>query len=67
MRTLHWHDGRQAAEEMRVININAYFAQEILLLLDEAGFRDVTIEGGYTGLPAKPDDGTVVFLARRPA
>jgi hypothetical protein len=42
-----------------------YFAQEILLLLDEAGFRDLAVDGGYTGRPATADDGMVAFMARR--
>jgi SAM-dependent methyltransferase len=42
-----------------------YFAQEVLLLLEEAGFRDLAVEGGYTGLPATADDATVTFVARK--
>jgi hypothetical protein len=40
-------------------------AQEVLLSLDEAGFRDVAIEGGFTGQPATPDDGMLAFVARK--
>jgi SAM-dependent methyltransferase len=61
-----WRDGAVVAEEEHRIDINLYFAQELLLMLDEAGFRDVVIEGDYTGLPATPDDGDVIFVARRP-
>jgi len=50
-----WHHGL----------IARWFAQEILLLLDEAGFREVAVEGGYTGRPAVPDDPMVVFVARK--
>ena len=34
-------------------------------MLHDAGFRDVTIEGNYNGLPATGDDGMVVFVARK--
>jgi hypothetical protein len=42
-----------------------YFAQEICLMLANAGFQDVVIEGNYTGLPATGDDGMVIFVARK--
>lgn len=66
MRIRLWRGSQALAEEQRLIHLNAYFAQEILLMLDVAGFRDVVIEGRYTGLHATADDGTVVFVARRP-
>ncbi len=59
-----WHDGRVVAEEAHSLAENLYFAQEILLMLGEAGFRDLRVEGGYTGEPATPDDGSVVFIGR---
>ena len=52
-------------EEAYSLKENLYFAQEILLLLDEAGFRDVAVEGGYTGRPATANDGMVAFTAIR--
>jgi hypothetical protein len=67
MRARLWHEGQIVKEEAHDLYENLYFAQEILLMLDDAGFRDVTVEGGYTGEPATPDDGMVVFVARRPA
>jgi len=38
-----------------------------LLLLEEAGFRDLTVEGGYSGRPAVGDDPMVAFVARKRA
>lgn len=67
MRIRLWHEGQLVGEEQRLIRLNLYFAQELLLMLDVAGFREVTIEGRYTGLPATADDGTVVIAARRQA
>jgi len=60
-----WHGGEIVKEEAYSLKENLYFAQEILLLLDEAGFRDVAVEGGYTGRPATADDGMVAFTAIR--
>jgi len=60
-----WRGGEIVGEEAYSLRESIYFAQETLLLLDEAGFRNVTIEGGYTGLAATADDGTVVFVATK--
>ena len=67
MRARLWHEGQIVKEEAHDLHENLYFAQEILLMLDDAGFRDVAIEGGYTGRPATADDGMVVFVASKPA
>ena len=63
MRARLWHEGKVIKEEAHDLHENLYFAQEVLLLLEQAGFRDVQIEGGYTGKPATPDDGMAVFVA----
>jgi ubiquinone/menaquinone biosynthesis C-methylase UbiE len=57
------HGGEIVKEEAYTLTENLYFAQEILLLLDEAGFRDAAVEAGYTGRPATADDGMVAFTA----
>jgi hypothetical protein len=62
-----WSKGKVVKEEEHSLKENLYFAQEVLLLLEDAGFRDVVVEGGYTGKPATPDDGMVCFVARKPA
>lgn len=66
VRGRRWHDGGLAEQDEYAIVLNVYFAQEILLMLDTAGFRGVEVQGRYTGLPATSDDTTVVFLATRP-
>jgi SAM-dependent methyltransferase len=65
MRALLWRDGSVVKEESYELKSCLYFAQEILLMLTVAGFRDVTVEGNYTGVPATGDDGNVIFVARR--
>jgi SAM-dependent methyltransferase len=62
-----WRKGRLVAQEAHRLAINLYFAQELVLMLEDAGFSDVVIEGDYTGVPASADDGNVVYVARRPA
>jgi ubiquinone/menaquinone biosynthesis C-methylase UbiE len=65
MRARLWRGGQIIKEEAHDLQENLYFAQEILLMLEEAGFHDVVIEGGYSGRPATPDDAMVVFVATK--
>lgn len=67
MRIRLWHDGQVVAEESRLLHENLYFAQELLVMLADAGFEDVAIERLYRGVTATPDDSSVVFVAKRPA
>jgi hypothetical protein len=60
-----WRGGQIVKEEAYSLKESLYFAQEILLLLDNAGFRDLAVEGGYTGRPATADDAMVAFVARK--
>src|SRR5467141_111346 len=64
MRARLWHEGAVVKEEIHTLGVCLYFAQEISSMLDEAGFRDVSIESGFTGLPATADDEMVAYLAR---
>ncbi len=44
-----------------------YFRNELLLLLEQAAFADVTVYGGYTDQAATVDDTNVVFMAWKQA
>jgi SAM-dependent methyltransferase len=59
-----WHEGQVIREEEYSLRACIYFPQELVLMLHEAGFADVVIEGNYTGEPARQDEGTVIFVAR---
>jgi SAM-dependent methyltransferase len=65
MRARLWRDGAVAKEESYVLKSCLYFAQEIVLMLADAGFRDVVVEGNYTGMPATGDDADVIFVAKK--
>jgi SAM-dependent methyltransferase len=70
MRARLWRGEELVAEETSRLGESLYFVQEILLLLEEAGFRDVVLEGGnggYGGEPVTPDDPVVMFVARKPS
>ncbi len=59
-----WHEGAVVNEEIHTLGICHYFAQEIRLMLEGAGFGQISIESGFTGLPATSDDPMVAYLAR---
>ena len=65
MRARLWRDGAVVHEETTRLHESQYFAQEIVQLLREAGFKDIDVEGGYTGKPATPDDGVLMFVAHK--
>lgn len=65
MRARLWRDGSVVHEESYLLRACIYFAQEIVLMLTVAGFRDIEVEGNYTGTPATSDDPNVIFVARR--
>jgi SAM-dependent methyltransferase len=67
VRGRRWQDDELVEQDEHTIVLNAYFAQEILLMLHTVGFTDVDVQGRYTGLSATADDTTVVFLATRPS
>jgi SAM-dependent methyltransferase len=64
MRARLWRDGSVVREESYMLRSCLYFAQEIVLMLTDAGFRDVTVEGNYTGKAATADDASIIFVAR---
>jgi len=65
MHAERWRDGELDAAEDRTLTINLYFRNELLLLLEQAGFADVRIEGDHNDLPATPDDEFLVFVATK--
>jgi SAM-dependent methyltransferase len=65
-RARRWRDDQLVQEEENAIMLSAYFAQEIVTMLEVVGFVDVEIRHAYTGEPASSDDTHVVFIAKRP-
>jgi SAM-dependent methyltransferase len=64
MRSRLFRDGEMVAEEFGRLDESLYFIPELRLMLNVAGFDDVSVEGPYNGLPATSDDGNVVVVAR---
>lgn len=65
MRARLWRDGEMIAEEIHTMRYEEYGINELLLVLECAGFGDVEIRGGYTDEPATADHETLVFIARK--
>jgi SAM-dependent methyltransferase len=65
MRARMWRDGELVADEEHVLTMTMYFAYELVLLLERAGFVDVELRAGYTDAEPTGDDDVVVFVARK--
>lgn len=66
MRARVWRHGEVVAEETHRLIENEYFSQELLLMLEVAGFRELEMVGAYGGAPATGDDSVIVIIGRRP-
>jgi SAM-dependent methyltransferase len=59
-----WASGQLVASEEYDLHGNLYLPNEVLLMLQVAGFRLITIRGDYTDEPATPDSKTSYRLSR---
>jgi SAM-dependent methyltransferase len=57
-------DGALVAAEERVLSMRGYLRDELLLMLERAGFREVDVRGDYSDEPPTPDHRFLVFVAR---
>lgn len=65
MRARMWRDGELVAEEEHPIHLMFYFKDEIVQMLEGAGFHDVVVRSDYTDDEPTPDTEFVVFSARK--
>lgn len=66
MHAQRWRGDVLEAEETHTLDIGLYFPNELLLMLERAGFADIVIHGEHQPRPPTPDDDFVVFVARKP-
>jgi hypothetical protein len=59
-----WRDGTLEADEERLLHIGMYFKNEMLLMLEDAGFTDVVVHGEHQERPPTSEDEFIVFVAR---
>jgi SAM-dependent methyltransferase len=65
MHAEQWRDGELQSEEDHVLNIGLYFRNEVLVMLELAGFTDVVVQGDHNDTEAASDDDFLVFVAKR--
>jgi SAM-dependent methyltransferase len=56
-------DGELEGEEVRKLAGSIYFRNELVAMLEKAGFSEVKVFGGYNAHPATADDEEFVYLA----
>lgn len=60
-----WREGQRVAEEENSLTLCLYFKNELLMMLEQAGFGDVAVRGDYTEAEATVEHGVLVFIARK--
>jgi SAM-dependent methyltransferase len=65
MRAWMWRDGELVASEEYVLKLTYYFKDELVLMLERAGFVDVEVRGQYNDAEPTPEDDFLVFVARK--
>jgi SAM-dependent methyltransferase len=66
MRAFMWRDGELVAEDEHLLTLTLYFKDEIVLMLERAGFVDVTVRAALTDAEPTGVDDFLVYTARRP-
>jgi SAM-dependent methyltransferase len=61
-----WRDAVLVAEEEHLLQLTLYFANEIALMLANAGFTSIDLRAGYNDAAPTADDDFVVFIAKKP-
>jgi len=67
MQAFMWRDGVLVAEDEQLLTLTLYFKDEIVLMLERAGFVDVTVRAALTEAEPTASDDFLVFTARKPA
>ncbi|HTZ04768.1 MAG TPA: class I SAM-dependent methyltransferase [Gaiellaceae bacterium] len=64
LRAEKWVDGDLVASEDRTISLRSLFRDEIVMMLERAGFAEVEVRGGYDDDEPTADHAFLVYLAR---
>jgi SAM-dependent methyltransferase len=65
MRARMWRGGDFVAEDEHRIDLMLYFKDELVLMLERAGFREVEVRGGYDDSEPAPEHDFLVFGGRK--
>lgn len=61
----HWQGKQLLGEEERTLTTNIYFKNELVMMLQQAGFTDITVRGDFTEEEASPKHGELVYIAKK--
>jgi hypothetical protein len=64
IRAQKWVAGELVATEEHTLWMRSYFRDELVLMLECAGFHDVDVRGGYSGDEPTADHELLVFIAQ---
>ncbi|HWL32575.1 MAG TPA: class I SAM-dependent methyltransferase [Gaiellaceae bacterium] len=67
MQAFMWRDGELVAEDEHLLTLTLYFKDEIVLMLERAGFVDVTVRAALTDAEPMGADDFLVYTACKPA
>lgn len=67
MQAFMWRDGELLAEDEHLLTLTFYFKDEVVLMLERAGFADVTVRAALTDAEPTGVDDFLVYTARKPA
>jgi hypothetical protein len=65
MRARLWRDGKLLQEEVHTMRYEEYGKNELVMILEKAGFSDIKITGDYSEVPATSDHKDLVYIARK--
>jgi hypothetical protein len=65
IRAQQWREGQLVAQEKHALRSCYYFRNEMLAMLNQVGFLDVSVQDGWTGEPGTVDSTVLVFIARK--
>jgi hypothetical protein len=66
MEAFMWRDGELVATDEQLLTMTLYFKDEIVLMLERAGFVEVTVRAALTDAKPTAADDFLVYTARRP-
>ncbi|MBP3962986.1 class I SAM-dependent methyltransferase [Paenibacillus lignilyticus] len=65
MRLRLWHEGNLIKEEVHTQRLDDYTKNELVLMLERAGFSDIQIFGDFSDEPATADHNELIFICRK--
>lgn len=65
-RAQRWQGEQLLGEEERTLTSNIYFKNELVMMLEQAGFDNIIVQGDFMETLATPEDANLIFIAQKP-